>query len=98
MLLVAVVLLELAPKEIVVPSTRIFSFTPSTRPPTVNVRPVMVCPASTVLMLAEVNTVTAVACVEPAPSVKVGLAAVADNVGASLTAVMLVLRDTAAEL
>lgn len=98
MLLVAVVLLELAPKEIVVPSTRIFSSKPLIKPLTVNVRPVMVCPASTVLMLAEVNTVTAVACVEPAPSLKVGLAAVADNVGASLTALMLVPKVTAAEL
>ena len=71
-----------------VPSTTILSLVPSSKPLTVNVRPVIDWPTSTVLTNAALNTATALACVDPAPSVKIGLDGVALKVGASLTAVM----------
>ena len=63
-----------APSVIVLPSTTITSLAPSTRPLTVKVSPVIVCPDSIVLAAAPPNTFTAAACVpSPAASVKVGL-------------------------
>ena len=70
----------------VVPSTTIDSLAPSAKPVTVNVKPAIFCPLSTVLIVAPLNTFTAAACEDPAPSVKVGFVAVAVRVGASLTA------------
>ena len=85
-LFVVVVPLLVAPKVIVLPSTTIDSFAPSAKPLTVKVRPVIVCPVSMVLALAELKTFTAAPCTpKPEPSVKVGFNAVAVKVGASLT-------------
>ena len=95
--LVVVVPEELAPRVIVVPSTTIRSLAPSSRPPTVKVRPVMVCPLSTVPTAAPLNTLTAAACVDPAPSANVGFAAVAVRVGASFTAVRFTVEVTVLE-
>ena len=81
-----------------VPLTRIFSLSPSSKPLTVKVKPVIVWPASTVPIAAPLNTATAAACVEPAPSVKVGLAAVAVRVGASLTAITFTVEVRTLEL
>ena len=77
---------------ITVPSTTIFSFAPSASPLTVKLRPLMVWPASIVLAFAPENTDTAGACVAtPAASVNVGLTAVAVSVGASFTALTVML-------
>ena len=74
------------PSVMLLPSTTIVSFAPSASPLTVNVRPVIVWPASIVLVDAPLNTDTAAACVpNPAASWKVGFDAVAESVGASLT-------------
>ena len=58
-----------------------------------NVKLLMSCPGSTVLVDAPLNTLTAAACELPAPSVKVGLLPVADNVGASFTEVILIVPE-----
>ena len=85
--LVVVVPLPLV-SEIVVPSTTIFSFAPSTSPLTVKASEVIVCPASIGFTAAPPNTDTAGACVpKPAASVKVGFSGVAPSVGASFTGV-----------
>ena len=87
---VAVVPEESAPSVIAVPSTTRFSFAPSASPPIVKVRPMIVCPASTVPALAPENTATAAPCVPtPAASVKVEPAEFAASVGGSLTPVTL---------
>ncbi len=97
--LVVVVPDEVAPSVIVVPSTTILSFAPSCNPLTVNVRPVIVCPASTVPTDAPLNTATGEACVpKPAASVNVGFTAVAVSVGASFTEVTLTVDVTGLEL
>ena len=58
MLFVVVVPLLVAPKVIVLPSTTIDSFVPSANPLTVNVKPVIVWPASIGFTFALLNTLT----------------------------------------
>ena len=99
-------LVEVVPEETVssvmgVPSTLIFSLAASVRPLTLKVRLVMFCPLSTVLMLAALKTLTGSVCVEEfasPPSTNKGLDAVAVSVGASLTAVTLVVSVTGSAL
>src|SRR5439155_271192 len=78
-------------KANVVPSTTAFSLELSTNPLTVKVSDLIVCPVSTVLMLALENIATAAACTLPGePSVKVGLVDVAVMLGGSFTPVTLI--------
>ena len=73
----------------VLPSTLICSCSPSNKPLTVKLRRVIICPWSTALTCAPVNTATAAPCALPAPSVKVLAEALAVKVGASLVATIL---------
>ena len=78
-----VVVVPLAPSvsEIVLPSITICSAAPSLKLPTVKVKALIVCPASTV----EIATLEKRSTAAPS-SVKLGLLPVAVKVGASLTA------------